>query len=193
MIPLNLITANLCTQILAFQQTIAIREADQQFPTPQEVNLQCKLINCLVKLTGLAAKNRMPDEEDVEEAIKYGQQTTVGSTIPDTTSYVHTESPAPTQREHRDNTPPPPFSRTDFETHKHLIFNYDIPEETTLLNGKEVYKPWLEYNLLQYYLPIQQRYFISDETDYRNTINHSNTLIDIRILMHDLEPKNNAA
>ena len=44
------IADNLCSQIIEFQNSIAARGPGQRFPTPQEINLQCKLINCLDKL-----------------------------------------------------------------------------------------------------------------------------------------------
>ena len=45
-----IIADNLCSQIIAFQNAISAREEGQRFPTPQEISLQCKLINCLDKL-----------------------------------------------------------------------------------------------------------------------------------------------
>ncbi len=45
-----MIATNICNQIVAFQNAIASREEGNRFPTMQEVNLLCKLINCLEKL-----------------------------------------------------------------------------------------------------------------------------------------------
>ncbi len=51
----ELIALNLCTQLLAFQESITKRESGAQFPTIQETGMLCKLINCLDKLRKLAA------------------------------------------------------------------------------------------------------------------------------------------
>ncbi len=51
----ELIALNICTQILAFQESITRRASDAQFPTMQETGMLVKLVNCLDKLRKLAA------------------------------------------------------------------------------------------------------------------------------------------
>ncbi len=51
----ELIALNICTQLLAFQESITKRESGAQFPTMQETGMLVKLINCLDKLRKLAA------------------------------------------------------------------------------------------------------------------------------------------
>ena len=53
---IELISLNICNQLIAFQQSIAQREEGQRFPTPQELNVQCKHINCLDKMGKYLAK-----------------------------------------------------------------------------------------------------------------------------------------
>ncbi len=54
----ELIALNICTQIIAFQNSISGRESGLRFPTLQETGMLCKLINCLDKLRKLAAPAR---------------------------------------------------------------------------------------------------------------------------------------
>ena len=53
-----MIADNICIQLIAFQKAIATRPEGEQFPTPQEINLQCKLINCLDKLKKYPSKGQ---------------------------------------------------------------------------------------------------------------------------------------
>ncbi len=51
----DIIAANLCNQIIEFQNSIAAREPGQRFPTPPEQIYQSRLIGCLDKLKRIAA------------------------------------------------------------------------------------------------------------------------------------------
>lgn len=53
-----LIADNICKQVIAFQQSIAARPEGEQFPSPQEINMQCKLINCLDKMKKYPSKGQ---------------------------------------------------------------------------------------------------------------------------------------
>ena len=52
----SLAANNICQQLLAFQQAIATRLENPGVPSIQEINVQCKLINCLDKLRRHSAR-----------------------------------------------------------------------------------------------------------------------------------------
>ena len=76
----------------------------------------------------------------------------------------------------------PPFTRSVFERNKHMMKDYTLGEanKLVLFEGKMVKKGWLEHNLLQYYLPINRRYFVADENTYHQKVSHGETLYQIR-------------
>lgn len=152
MTTIDLIAANLEQHILALQQQIATRPEGQQFPTVQEVNQQCKLINCLIKLRKPAPKQSVKDNEP--------EQAATAPNVPVTTALSQPVSQK--------------ITPNDFKTYGHyLARSGSVGKNGTIkFNGRMVNSRWLEYNLFQYCLPPAERRFIDDarqviaETDH---------------------------
>ena len=160
---LTTIAQNLCNQIIAFQQSIAARPEGQQFPTLQEGNQQHKLITCLLRLVKQPArprKEKVPATEELsaidswKKAVDeiFGTDEITPLETANYTASTQTTSNIVTQR--------------DFEQYGHQLGKStfaNLTDKTTIkFNGRYVNAKWLEYNLLQYHLPLEQRNFIDD-------------------------------
>lgn len=177
------IADSLCRQLIAFQQTIETRDHGLQFPTPQEVNLQSKMIANVIKIkkynaTDYAAKAiaefiRFLGKEDKQlakiVAEKYanfigGADTRVLAYEQDAPR--NDEAPVPHKpnevtQENRH------LTQRQFDKNKEMlgVIGHVDRYSTTTFEGRIVKSMWLEYNLYQYCLPPAQRRFLNDEED----------------------------
>jgi transposase len=214
---------NMARQILAFQQGIDDKEENPGRPTPDEINLQAKLLagynktkhlsQAQVAQVLLGFMHFVADEEHslygrmMELYLQYIDQKPTGKNAEKAAPDAAPKPPAqpattPAQevaqkpvaaveppddpfildkKEHI-NGEQPPFSRQAFERNKQMLEQYHTGDKNSLVSfeGKMVKKGWLEYNLMQYYLPIDRRRFITDENTYPFKINHADTIVDIR-------------
>ncbi len=109
----ELIALNICTQLLAFQESITKRESGTQFPTMQETGLLVKLINCLDKLSKLAApfkaantfnnffKFLAADDKELAARVKakykvFMEQSTTTGEVSVSENIVESQTPSPT-------------------------------------------------------------------------------------------------
>ncbi len=217
---------NIGRQILAFQQSIADRQEQAGIPTPDEINMQAKLLNGYNKTKHLSQAqithvlldfmHFVADEEQglynriMELYLQYADHKSADKTkgtpgkaadaIVATTAPQLPVPPAPQPEPQRAAAPEPPddpfiidkkeyvsgeqppFSKQAFERNKHMIEQYHTGDKNGLVEfeGKMVKKGWLEYNLLQYYLPLDRRRFVTDESTYHQKIHHTQTVYDIR-------------
>lgn len=162
------IAQKLSNQILAFQSAIETRPEGQQFPTPQEANQQHKLITCLLRLIKQpikARKEHLHQPGDVEALASWAKAAEKILTAPEGTE---SDSLQTTRQQVQKNTSTAVTQR-DFEQYGHQlgkgIFANLTDKATIKFNGRYVNARWLEYNLYQYCLPLEQRYFIEDARD----------------------------
>ena len=159
------IMQNICSQLISFQQQIAEREENKGIPTAQEINMQCKLINCIDKLrryhSGLAKAARAADTAiggnsvATAEAQPAGEETNIGS-------FEVTED--------------------DFAVYGPMMGEFGhLKEHTTIrFKGGYVTVKWLEYNLYQYCLPPAERRFIYSESQVAREVDYTNLQQKIR-------------
>lgn len=218
---------NIGRQILAFQQNIADRQEQAGIPTPDEINLQAKLLNGYNKTKHLSQAqiahvllefmHFVADEEqglydrimdlylqytDHKSANKTKEKApdkaTDATAVAPATQPPQPPAPQPEPQQFAAPEPPddpfiidkkeytsgerPPFNKQAFERNKHMIEQYHTGDKNGLVEfeGKMVKKGWLEYNLLQYYLPLDRRRFVTDESTYHQKIHHTQTVYDIR-------------
>ena len=148
------IMQSICNQLISFQQQIADREENKGIPTAQEINMQCKLINCIDKLRRhhsalLKAASAAARDENARIA-------------------AVTEANAGNDEVIR-------VTEDDFIYYRFFLGNFGHPDENTTIRFKGGYVSikWLEYNLYQYCLPPEERRFIyhtrqAGEIDYRD-------------------------
>lgn len=207
---------NIGRQVLAYQQAIAGKEEQPCIPTPEEINLQAKLLSGYNRVkhtskafTAQALLGFMHFVADEEEAL-YGRimqlylqyidhkEPKTAAKAETTGNTAATPAPAPEPQPVVATEPPddpfildkkeyingerPPFDKQAFERNKQMMEHYHTGDKNSLVSfeGKMVKKGWLEYNLMQYYLPIDRRRFVTDENTYPFKINHADTVVDIR-------------
>ena len=158
------IAEKLANQILAFQSFIAARPEGQQFPTLQEANQQHKLITCLLRLTKQPAKGsnkKLTEPEDLQALNTWSKA--VAEMLADD------GAPGATTHEPQSKRASTVVTQRDFEQYGHQLGKNtfaNLTEKTTIrFNGRYVNAMWLQYNLSQYLLPIEQRHFIDDARD----------------------------
>ena len=157
------IAQKLCNQILAFQLSIEARPEGQQYPTPQEANQQHKMISCLLRLVKQPVKARKEQGSSSEDqaalqswakAVKAIMEDKAPDVLPP-------QSAAPIRRQVSKVITP-----RDFEQYGHQLGKKsfaDLSDKTTIkFNGRYVNAKWLQYNLSQYLLPLEERHFIED-------------------------------
>ena len=176
------IANNLCAQLIAFQQQIATRTDAAQFPSMQEVNLQTKLITNIIKInkhnaTDIVTKAiteflRFLKKDDPQlsklVAEKYAQfmgldtptEETPAPAIP-TPAYITGDAP--------------PFDEAYFHQQKERLDRSELylPTSTASFKGRWVPLKWLEYNLIQYLLPVEERRFHANPDNFMQTIDHN--------------------
>lgn len=153
-----IISRNICTQLIALQKSIDAREEGQRHPSPQDIAMQCKLIGCLDKLRRLSgekvlAKVRRPAPQ-AEQAEPHQEQTTT----------VQAKEASP-------------ITEQDFKEYKHLLSTFKQLRDTDTIRfrGRYVNCKWLQYNLLQYCLPVADRTFIGDARRVIAEVNYAAT------------------
>ena len=153
------IMQNICSQLISFQQQIAEREENKGIPTAQEINMQCKLINCIDKLRryhsvlAKAARAAEPARAEHSIAANTATQATGGNT--NNGSFDVTED--------------------DFAVYGSLMGDFGhLKEHTTIrFKGGYVTVKWLEYNLYQYCLPPAERRFILSESQVASEVDYN--------------------
>ena len=172
------IIENICGQLIAFQQAIATKADEPGIPTLPEINMQCRLINCIDKLRRYHARL-------VKAAIEEGKQE---DQMPEL-SPIHTimnnahiadreELEQDTENDIEYGMPGQytPFSPRDFIDNRHLMGTFGKVTDTCMVKfkGRFVNTKWLEYNLFQYTRPmpdrrfIRETQFVASEIDYKD-------------------------
>ncbi len=195
----ELIALNICTQIIAFQESISKRESGLRFPTLQETGMLCKLINCLDKLRKLAAPFRNQQamkgflaflaNDDAElgkivaekfKAFNGADQPATqqpNDTIEQIQNIQQQQPEKPTKTFHtpfsngevsveliQENFEP--VTESDFKEYRSRLFEVEsgcTTYDSALYKSGTCNKRWLEYNLFQYLLPVEQRAFIREQ------------------------------
>jgi hypothetical protein len=176
------IADNLCAQLIAFQQQIATRTDAAQFPSMQEVNLQTKLITNIIKINKHNATDIVTkaiteflrflkkDDPQLSKLVteKYAQfmgldtptEETPAPAIP-TPAYITGDAP--------------PFDEAYFHQEKERLDSsqLNLPTSTVSFKGRWVPLKWLEYNLIQYLLPVEERRFHANPDNFMQTIDHN--------------------
>ena len=153
------IMQNICSQLISFQQQIADREENKSIPTAQEINMQCKLINCIDKLrryhSGLAKAARAAEPARAEHSIAATTATQATGGETNKSSFDVTED--------------------DFAVYGPLMGDFGhLKEHTTIrFKGGYVTVKWLEYNLYQYCLPPEERRFLFNESQVAEEVDYS--------------------
>jgi hypothetical protein len=169
------IAQKLANQIVAFQSAIEARPQGQQFPTPQEANQQHKLITCLLRLVKQPAKPRkekLHTPADIEALNSWAKVANEIMATP-----IATESDPPEIRTHTaPKTTTTAVTQRDFEQYGHQLGKSafaNLTDKTTIkFNGRYVNAKWLQYNLFQYCLPLEQRNFIEDARNVIAQVDH---------------------
>ena len=160
------IIENICGQLIAFQHTIATKPEDTGIPTLAEINMQCRLINCIDKLRRYHAKL-------VKAAVTDDEQENLMMEMPSVPPLINNTHIADTEELEIDTKNDMnfgisnqyiPFSERDFIDYRHLMGTFGKVTDTCTVKfrGRYVNAKWLEYNLFQYTRPFQDRRFISD-------------------------------
>ncbi|MBC7553929.1 MAG: hypothetical protein H7257_08120 [Taibaiella sp.] len=199
------IAANICRQLLEFQNHIAAREPGLRFPDGKEVEIMRKLIACLDKIKKIAAPAIAPPVKGSgnsnvrSSGLKpakelHAKNTFIASpqTLP-TTQHGQTSSNSATPVHHHESGTgryehiipagieqtfhlAPPVSLGDFDKYGKLVWNWTPAyNKNFYFRGKDVCSKWLQYNLFQWCLFPHERRFIHNEKDYERLINHNDT------------------
>ncbi len=162
------IAQKLSNQILAFQSAIEARPDGQQYPTPQEANQQHKLITCLLRLIKQPVRSRKEHHHQPEDVAALASWAKAAEKIMTAPEGTESDSLQTTRQQVQKNTSTVVTQR-DFEQYGHQLGKgifANLTDKTTIrFNGRYVNARWLEYNLYQYCLPLEQRYFIEDARD----------------------------
>jgi len=176
------ISDNLAIQLIACQRAIAEKQAN---PSLQEMSMQTRLINSMLKLD---TKLNKTIQADVMTAfLEYVSNTNaeLGDALLDlylayaqTTEKKKTDRKQPVKTSNQPVTtgnetvtiPQPakpesaPITEQDYKDYKHLLHTFGniTDKHTTRFRGRFVNSRWLQYNLLQYCLPPAERRFIGD-------------------------------
>jgi transposase-like protein len=169
------VSENLCRQLLVFQQQINDRE---DVPTAQELNTQVRLVNSILKLEKTIGKTQQADAmtEFLEFVANTNEQ--AGNLLLDMyIAYADAmeakkqvrkqpvkTSNQPVTHQQPEKQEPAPITQQDFNDYRHLLNSFgDLTDRhTTRFRGRFVNSRWLQYNLLQYCLPPDQRRFMGD-------------------------------
>ena len=160
------IAQKLANQIIAFQQSIEARPEGQQFPTPQEANQQHKLITCLLRLVKQPAKPRREQAPDSDDAAALASWTKMANEVFASPATSSTPAPPPINKIAVQKHESAIITQRDFEQYGHQLKKgifANLTDKTTIkFNGNYVNAKWLEYNLMQYCLPQEQRHFLDE-------------------------------
>jgi transposase len=176
------LSQNVAAQLISCQQVIAEGKGT---PTLQELNMQTRLINCILKLDTKLTKTEQADAmtafleyvantneelgnqlldiylayaQSIEKKKANRKQPVKTSKHPETTGNETATIPPPLKPESA------PITEQDFKDYKHLLSTTGniTDKHTTRFRGRFVNTRWLQYNLLQYCLPPTERRFIGD-------------------------------
>lgn len=173
-----------CKQLTAFQFTIECRGEDLCFPSPQELNMQTKMINNVIKIK----KHNATDYVSIamKRFLKFIAATDkqMAKTVDALYAQFSSGNGSSDAKNTADNSPLQPTPDTpeltpaqelnvslqDFKENEQKLLNYALGNEHSkiLFQGRYVNKYWLEYNLTQFTLPSLQRKFIT-EANFRYT------------------------
>ncbi len=139
------IICNLCLQLIAVQQQILSRTENNGIPSVEELNAQSRLINSMDKMRKMRDKllKEAADEANDPAAM-----------------------PAP-------KSDPPPYGPATFNRYTHLLREHATATADAIvpIEGKDVNLRWFIYNLFQYYKPVKQRLFITDQYNFHHIVN----------------------
>ena len=78
--------------------------------------------------------------------------------------------------------PVPIITEEEFRDKKHMLARFDgiLPDSRVIFRNGYVNAMWLEYNMLQHFLPVDERNFIADAEDVIKHIDHKATQAKIR-------------
>ena len=175
------IIENICGQLIAFQQSIATKTENPGIPTLPEINMQCRLINCIDKLRRYHARllkaamttdepeNQMPKLPAIHPLLNHAQM--AGADDPEVM-----ENDTENDMEYGIINQYAPFSPRDFIDNRHLMGSFGKVTDTCTVKfmGRYVNTKWLEYNLFQYTRPfhdrrfIRETQFVASEIDYKD-------------------------
>ncbi len=180
------IAQKLCNQILAFQLAIESRSEGQQYPTSQEANQQHKMISCLLRLVKQPVKPRKEQGSTSEDqtALQSWAKAVKAIMEDKAPDVLHPGSAAPVRRQVSNVITP-----RDFEQYGHQLgkksFAHLSDKATIKFNGRYVNAKWLEYNLSQYLLPLEDRHFIEDAREVIELLRHNKNEGQIRSGSHN--------
>ena len=164
------IIENICGQLIAFQQAIATKAEDPGIPTLPEINMQCRLINCIDKLRRYHAKlvkaASSGDEQGNDDIpVLSSAQPMINNTQIAGADEEDAETVAENDLKYGIPHPSVPISEQDFTDYRHLMGTFGNVTDTCTVKfrGRYVNTKWLEYNLFQYTRPKHERRFITDE------------------------------
>ncbi len=137
MIPyLTTIAQNFCIQLMNMQAAIATRPEGEQFPTPQEVTAQLRLMSAIEKANKQIAllKKEAAEPAEIPAAVA----------TPPAPALAENTNPLPEGK--------PTITWDDYVHYEHLItHNIDFTDTTTInFHGVEVERWWLIFNLLMF-------------------------------------------
>ncbi len=192
-----LISTNMLQQIIALQQVINSRGAEQRFPTTQEMGLLSKMISGLEKLKRFlapprpnyprSAGNRTQSKKEAEPtergketllefangqdaAMRNGEHDTANAQVAQDPGLQPIFPPANTEAAHF------PILEHELDEYRHLFDDTRLRKARTFyVKGKQYSTNWLQYNLYQYCLPPLERRFLYDEANYYREIDHEKT------------------
>lgn len=169
------ISDNLCWQLLAFQEGITAR-SDKA--TAQELSTQVRLVNSILKLDKAIGKTQQADVMTAFLEFVANTNEQAGDLLLDMymayAEAMENKKPARKQPVKTGNQPETvsqpakpeaaPITPQDFNDYRHLLHSFGTlaDRHTTRFRGRFVNSRWLQYNLLQYCLPPDQRRFMGD-------------------------------
>ena len=144
---------SICMQLIAFQQAIATRTDNRGVPNAVEINLQCKLINCLDKLRRHSSRQAKAtyaitdflhfvnrDDQQLGDTMfnKYSLYTQKNSSRKtanvqndsalnialDTSPATNEQEMQPVKTGNKPVNEPPPISEQDYKDYKHILGNF---------------------------------------------------------------------
>lgn len=170
------IADHFCKQLTAFQRTIDARGNDLGFPSQQELNMQTKMLANIVKIKkhntldylDIAMKRFLKFiasfDKQMSRNVKDLYMEFLGLTPSedDNTEMQDGHEPAMSTSESPDDVN---ITQYDYMDNERQLGNYTSGDErtTTLFQGRQVNKYWLEYNLTQFTLHASERRFITED------------------------------
>ena len=188
-----IIADNFCTQLLSIQNALFARPAAEQIPTQQEINMQTKLLNNVIKIRKFNANDHVAkfmatfcrflgkEDKELSKAVAEKYMQFMGLDITETEI-----EPTPPLKQAMPEPEPLPADTINleerpydyFDKYKHLLedYRYGNKDSVVDIGEKQYNKQCVEYNLLQYTLPEADRRFIPDPGDYHTQIDHEQTI-----------------